>query len=47
MGGAPEFAQEEPEDEGSAFSQEQMEELARTEAEVVVSSSVADVVDLP
>ena len=41
------YAQEVPEDEGSAFSQEQMEELARTEAEVVVSSSVADVVDLP
>ena len=41
------YAQEEPEDEGPAFSSEQLEELARTEAEVVVSSSVADVVDLP
>ncbi len=41
------YAQEEPEEEGAAFSPEQLEELARTEAEVVVSSSVADVVDLP
>ena len=41
------YAQEEPEDEGPAFSAEQLEELARTEAEVVVASSVADVVDLP
>ncbi len=38
---------EEPEEEGPAFSQEQLEELAKTPAEVVVSSSVADVVDLP
>ena len=35
------------EEEEPAFSQEQLEELARTEAEIVVSSSVADVVDLP
>ncbi len=41
------YAQEEPEDDGPAFSAEQLEELAHTEAEVVVSSSVADVVDLP
>lgn len=41
------YVQEETEDEEPAFSQEQLEELARTEAEIVVSSSVADVVDLP
>ena len=41
------YTQEEPAEDRSAFSPEQMEELARTEAEVVVSSSVADVVDLP
>ena len=39
-------AREEPGEEPT-FSQAQLEELARTEAEVVVSSSVADVVDLP
>ena len=41
------YAHEEEEEESGAFSQEQLEELANTEAEVVVSSSVADVVDLP
>ena len=41
------YLREEPEEEGPVFSPEQMEELAKTEAEVVVSSSVADVVDLP
>ncbi|MBP5199879.1 MAG: hypothetical protein J6Z82_04450 [Schwartzia sp.] len=39
--------EEETEDEGPIFTPEQLEELAKTEAEVVVSSSVADVVDLP
>ena len=41
------YVQAEPENEEPAFSPEQLAELARTEAEVVVSSSVADVVDLP
>ena len=41
------YSQEEPEDEEEAFSSEQLEELAQTEAEVLVSSSVEDVVDLP
>lgn len=41
------YVQEEPEDEEAAFSSEQLEELAQTEAEVLVSSSVEDVVDLP
>ena len=39
--------EDEPEDEEPLFTPEQLEELAKTEAEVVVSSSVADVVDLP
>ena len=48
MGEIPELRiEEEPEDEGPIFTPEQLEELAKTEAEVVVSSSVADVVDLP
>ncbi|MCR5030372.1 MAG: hypothetical protein K5982_02760 [Selenomonadaceae bacterium] len=41
------YRYEEPEENEPAFSKEQLEELARTEAEIVVSSSVADVVDLP
>ena len=41
------YEHEEEEEENRTFSQEQLEELANTEAEVVVSSSVADVVDLP
>ena len=41
------YLREEPEENEPVFSQEQLKELARTEAEVVVSSSVADVVDLP
>ena len=41
------YRYEEPEEHEPAFSKEQLEELARTEAEIVVSSSVADVVDLP
>ena len=48
MGGRPESrVKEENEEEGPIFTPEQLEELAKTEAEVVVSSSVADVVDLP
>ncbi len=43
---APSAPAEEPEPEGG-FSRDQMEALANMEAEVVVSSSVADVVDLP
>lgn len=41
------YLREEPEENEPVFSQEQLKELAQTEAEVVVSSSVADVVDLP
>lgn len=48
MGTRPEpRVEEEPEEEEPLFTPEQLEELAKTEAEVVVSSSVADVVDLP
>ncbi len=45
--GRESYRYEEPEEDEPAFSPEQLEELARTEAEIVVSSSVADVVDLP
>ena len=47
MGTRPEPRAEEPEEDEPIFTPEQLEELAKTEAEVVVSSSVADVVDLP